>query len=116
MPKRRLFGFFWAMFKSFFLFYLLGLSMVVELGGSEYFFRAKPVKAIITLNNGKKDWHASSLAKEIDYTFPPTLKNLSKFQKRGFVSFSVEGRKKLVFLTAKGRRLAAIFAKLISTT
>ena len=89
--------------------------MVVELGGTESFFRAKPVKALITLSDGRKGWYASLLAKEIDCTFPHITKILSKFQKLGFVSFSVEGRKKLVFLTAKGRRLAAIFAKSIDS-
>ena len=78
----------------------------------EFFFRAKPAGAVVALSGGKDEWYASSLAKEIDCTFPHIIKILSRFKRLGLVSFQVKGRKKLVFLTPKGKQLAADFSRL----
>ena len=76
------------------------------------FLRAKPANALIALATDEKEWYASSLAKEIDCTFPHIIKLLSRFEELGLVSFRPEGRKKLVFLTTKGRKISAEFYKL----
>ena len=76
------------------------------------FLRTKPVNALIALSREGQVWYASSLAKEIDCTFPHIIKLLSRFKELGLVSFKPEGRKKLVFLTAKGRQIAADFCRL----
>ena len=76
------------------------------------FLRTKPVNAMIALDQEELVWYVSSLAKETDCTLPHTIKLLSKFEELGLVSFKVEGRKKLVFLTPKGRKIAADFCRL----
>ena len=80
----------------------------------EFFFRSKPVNVLIALGDPKKEWFASSLAKEADCTFPHMIKILSKFESFGLVSFKAEGRRKLVFLTQKGKRLAQDFSKTVA--
>ena len=79
-----------------------------------FFFRSKTVNVLIALDNPKKEWFASSLAKEADCTFPHIIKILSKFESFGLVSFTVEGRRKLVFLTLKGKRLSEDFSRTIA--
>ena len=87
---------------------------MVVLGNTEFFFKGKPVLAIVALNGSKTEWYASSLAKEIDCTFPHILKILARFQELGLVSFRAVGRKKVVVLTTKGHKLAEGFLSLIS--
>ena len=79
------------------------------------FLRVKPVNALIALATDEKEWYASSLAKEIDCTFPHITKLLSKFEELGLVSFKPKGRKKLVFLTPKGLKVSADFSRLSAT-
>ena len=86
--------------------------MAAEFIQDGLFLRTKPVNALIALSREEQDWYASSLAKEIDCTFPHIIKILSKFKKLGLVSFKPEGRKKLVFLTSKGRKISADFCRL----
>ena len=87
---------------------------MVELGNSEFFFKGKPALAIVALNDAKTEWYASSLAKEIDCTFPHIIKILARFEVLGLVSFRVSGRKKLVLPTIKGRKLAEGLLSVIS--
>lgn len=89
--------------------------MVLEFGKSELFFRAKPVRAIVALSNGDREWYASALAKETDCTFPHVIKILSIFENLGLVSFRIEGRKKLIFLTPKGKTAAASFISVVES-
>ena len=89
--------------------------MVLDFAAESLFFRSKPANAILALSNEKGEWYASSLAKEIDCTFPHIIKILGKFRELGLVSFRAQGRKKLVFLTATGKQLAADFAKVANT-
>jgi len=86
--------------------------MVVDFIQDSFFLRTKPVNAIIALGRKEQAWYASSLAKEIDCTFPHIIKLLSKFKELGLVSFKPEGRKKLVFLTPKGQKISADFGRL----
>ena len=88
--------------------------MVLDLEGAELFFRTKPVRAIIALLDEKREWYASSLAKETDCTFPHVIKILSIFEDLGMVSFKIEGRKKLIFLTPKGKRAASSFEEVLA--
>jgi len=74
-------------------------------------FRVKPVLALVSLKDEKKSWYASSLAKEVDCTFPHMVKILSGFGELGLVSFKEAGRKKLIFLTQKGKKLAAALSE-----
>lgn len=80
----------------------------------EFFFRSKPANALMALGNPKTEWFASSLAKEANCTFPHMVKILSKFEGFGLVSFKAEGRRKLVFLTPKGERIAKGFSRIIA--
>jgi Mn-dependent DtxR family transcriptional regulator len=85
--------------------------MAPEFAAEDLFFRVKPVNAIIVLSDEKREWYASSLAKEIDCTFPHIIKILAKFNDLGLVSFKESGRKKLVFLTTSGKQLASDFVR-----
>jgi len=87
--------------------------VVSGLGNIACFFREKPARAIIALGCGKTGWYASLLAKEIDCTFPHIINILSRFERLGLVSFKAEGRKKLIALTPKGKRLAEAFSKIV---
>ncbi len=87
--------------------------MAGAFGQAKLFFREKPVMALISLTDEKREWYASSLAKEIDCTFPHIIKILNHFNQLGFVYFKSKGRKKLVFLTSKGRQIAFGFAELV---
>lgn len=78
--------------------------------GEQIFFRVKPINTIIALNSEKQGWYASSLAKKVDCTFPHMTKLLSGFKELGLVSFKEEGRKKMVLLTSKGKKLATSFS------
>jgi DNA-binding MarR family transcriptional regulator len=88
--------------------------MVLDFDAENLFFRTKPVNAILALSNEKEEWYASSLAKEIDCTFPHIIKILGKFEALALVSFKAKGRKKLVFLTASGKQLAADLLKVVN--
>ena len=85
--------------------------MVLDFAAEGLFFRTKPGNAILALSDEKGEWYASSLAKEIDCTFPHIIKVLGKFGALGLVSFKERGRKKLVFLTASGKQPAADLLK-----
>jgi DNA-binding MarR family transcriptional regulator len=87
---------------------------MVGLGNSEFFFKGKPVLAITALNDTKTEWYASSLAKEIDCTFPHIIKVLARFEALGLVSFKASGRKKVVVLTNKGHKLAEGLLAIVS--
>jgi len=86
--------------------------MVGEGYKANLFFRIKPVDALVSLFDEKREWYASSLAKEIDCTFPHIIKILRDFKELGIVSFEEKGRKKFIFLTPKGRQLAPEFVKI----
>jgi len=81
--------------------------MPLNSANGEFIFRVKPAKALVALLDEKKEWYASSLAKEVDCTFPHIVKLLSNFAALGLVSFYPKGRKKLISLTLKGRKLGA---------
>lgn len=87
---------------------------MVEADLLDFFFRLKPAKVIVALGDPKTEWFASSLAKEVNCTFPHMIKILSKFRDFGLVSFKTNGRRKLVFLTPKGRRLAQDFSRIVA--
>ena len=86
--------------------------MVAEFIQDGLFLRTKPVNALIALSREEQDWYASSLAKEIDCTFPHIIKILSRFKELELVLFKAQGRKKLISLTSKGRKLSADFCRL----
>ncbi len=75
-------------------------------------FREKPAKTLVALTDQNSEWYASSLAKKIDCTFPHMIKTLSVFSDLGLVSFKERGRKKLVFLTPKGKKIASLVKEL----
>lgn len=87
---------------------------MVELGTAEFFFKEKPSSALIALKSGKDEWYASSLAKEVDCTFPHILKILNHFEAKNLVSFKPKNRKKLIFLTPRGHRAAQALLAVVS--
>jgi len=89
--------------------------MALDLGQGEFFYRAKPVKALIALAGGKREWYASALAKEVDCTFPHIVKILSKFKSFGLVSSRDAGRKKIILLSPKGRQASLMLLKSVNS-
>lgn len=70
------------------------------------FFREKPALMLVVLKNTKSEVYASSLAKEIDCTYSHVVKILQALEKDGLVSFSKQGRLKLLSLTKQGEDVA----------
>jgi len=65
----------------------------------------KPVGILLALADSPEKY-ASIVAKEVDCTYPHTLKILSIYEKHGLVEFEKEGRIKRVKLTGKGEEIA----------
>ncbi|MCJ7478655.1 MAG: MarR family winged helix-turn-helix transcriptional regulator [Candidatus Nanohaloarchaeota archaeon QJJ-7] len=72
----------------------------------EMFLQSKPARILVGLNRGEERKYASVLSKEADCTYSHTVKILDKFEEKGLIEFSEEGRKKLIDLTDHGQELA----------
>lgn len=68
------------------------------------FLRVKPIKALISLNNGPKNLTQTS--KDIDCTYSHTVKLLEQFKTWGIVDFEKKGRVKVTKLTDTGEDIA----------
>ena len=68
-------------------------------------FRDKPADVLIALLGGKEPY-ASSIAKEVDCTYPHIVKILAEFKENGLILVSSKGRQKPLALTPKGKKIA----------
>ena len=81
-------------------------------GLSDTIFRDKPARVLVALFNAKEETYASSIAKEIDCTYPHMVKILAGFKEHRLIEVSSSGRVKPVSLTQKGRKIAGLIAGL----
>lgn len=69
-------------------------------------FREKPALMLLHMLNNESDVYASSLAKSVDCTYSHVVKVLQFFEKYNLISFTKMDRRKIIKLTAKGKRVA----------
>lgn len=77
------------------------------------FIRERPAALLLLLRNSARNWHVSSLSREAGLTYLHTLNVLAQFYNLGLVEYKTEGRKKIVFLTEKGKNISSILNQLI---
>lgn len=80
----------------------------------EIFLHQKPARILAGLKRGDGEKYASVLSKEADCTYSHTVKVLDQFEEHGLISFSKEGRKKIIELTESGDRLASLMDEFLS--
>ncbi len=77
------------------------------------FIRERPAALLLLLRNSTKSWHISLLSRESGLTYLHTLNVLSQLYNLGLVEYKTEGRKKIVFLTEKGKNISSILNQLM---
>jgi len=77
------------------------------------FIRERPAALLLLLRNNTKSWHVSSLSREAGLTYLHTLNVLNQFYNLGLVEYKPEGRKKVVLLTEKGKRISSVLNQLM---
>ena len=70
---------------------------------------------LITLLNSQQELYASSLAKIVDCTYSHIVKILNEMNKAGLISFTRQGRLKVLTLTKKGQDVAKSIEKIRNT-
>ncbi len=78
------------------------------------FFKDKQVRLLLMLNDKNKEWYISDLAKQANVTYIHTSKFISKCEDFGIVAAEKHGRLKRIYLTEKGRSVAAGVADTLS--
>lgn len=71
------------------------------------FLRERPTSILILLRDTNKEWCISSLNSKSGLTYPHTVKVLKHYSMLGLVEFSTQGRKKIVKLTEKGKKITS---------
>jgi DNA-binding MarR family transcriptional regulator len=79
----------------------------------ELFIREKPVRLLIEINNPRTENYASELSKSVDCTYSHAVRVIQRFEENGLVSTEEKGRKKNIFLTDKGQRIARKLSELL---
>ncbi|MEM3364266.1 MAG: hypothetical protein QXS93_02020 [Candidatus Micrarchaeia archaeon] len=77
------------------------------------FIRERPAAIMLLLRNTTKTWCVSSLSREAGLTYLHTLHLLSQMYNLGLVDYKKEGRRKVVFLTEKGKSISSTLNQLI---
>jgi DNA-binding MarR family transcriptional regulator len=80
----------------------------------ELFVREKPVRLLIEINNPRTENYASELSKSVDCTYSHAVRVIQRMEKNGLVETEEKGRKKNIFLTDKGTRIAKRLSDLLS--
>ncbi|MBU0526975.1 MAG: hypothetical protein ABH983_04425 [Candidatus Micrarchaeota archaeon] len=77
--------------------------------------RPKPCAVLITLRDTESNWHLSKIAKASDTTYVYVTKLIYKMESEGIVMVESKGKKRLVRLTEKGKRIADLAYELIAS-
>ncbi len=77
--------------------------------------RPKPCAVLITLRDTESNWHLSKIAKASDTTYVYVTKLIYKMEAEGIVIVESKGKKRLVRLTEKGKRIADLAYELIES-
>lgn len=80
----------------------------------ELFVREKPVRLLIEINNPRTENYASELSKSVDCTYSHAVRVIQRMEKNGLVETEEKGRKKNIFLTDKGTKIAKRLSDLLS--
>ncbi|MEM5811319.1 MAG: winged helix DNA-binding protein [Candidatus Aenigmatarchaeota archaeon] len=73
-------------------------------------FRSKPLRVILSLNDGPK--YISVISKEIDCTYSHTIKVLEELKEHGLIEFTKSGRIKVVTITKRGEEIFRLIKNL----
>lgn len=76
------------------------------------FIREKPSRVLIALKDSDNQWHLSKIAASTGTTYVYVTKFLSDLERKGFVTISSTGKKKVVKLTEKGTAIANLIEEL----
>ncbi|MGB9693825.1 MAG: hypothetical protein ACP5H8_02340 [Candidatus Micrarchaeia archaeon] len=79
------------------------------------FVREKPTMLLLLLKDGTKKWYISLLSKSTGMTYLHTLNVLNQLNNLGIVEYKIEGRKKMVVLTEKGKNAVFHLSQLIDS-
>mgnify|MGYP001350126878 CR=1 FL=1 len=79
------------------------------------FARKKPCMMMRLIKDQETGWHISKIAKGSDTTFVYTSRILSKLNEKGFVTIETSGKKRLVRLTEKGKKVANAIDELMKS-
>ncbi len=70
-------------------------------------FKEKQVRMLSLLVDGRREWHLSDLAKESGTTYVHASRFVAMCEDAGLVGSEMHGKTKRIFLTDKGRGIAA---------
>ena len=70
------------------------------------FARPKPCKIMTILRDSDTNWHLSKIAKASDTTYVYVTKLIGKLEENNIVAVESKGKKRIVKLTEKGKRIA----------
>jgi DNA-binding PadR family transcriptional regulator len=74
------------------------------------FLKRKPVKVILNLKEHEENY-ALEISRNIDTTYPHTIKLLQQMEKGRLINSRKQGRKKMFNLTPKGQEIADNLSK-----
>jgi len=77
--------------------------------------RPKPCAVLITLRDAETTWHLSKIAKASDTTYVYVTKLIYKMEEEGIVIVESKGKKRIVRLTEKGKRIADLAYELVTS-
>lgn len=80
----------------------------------ELFIREKPVRLLIEINNPRTENYASELSKSVDCTYSHAVRVIQRLEKNNLVETEEKGRRKNIFLTDKGKKVAKKLSDLLS--
>ncbi len=71
------------------------------------FIRERSASILLLLRDTSKEWYVSSLARGVGLTYPHIITVLEQYINLGLIEFSTNGRKKVVKLTEKGKKVSS---------
>ncbi len=77
--------------------------------------RPKPCAVLTTLRDTETNWHLSKIAKASDTTYVYVTKLIYKMEEEGIVMVESKGKKRIVRLTEKGKKIADLAHELIES-
>jgi len=77
------------------------------------FLKEKPCKILIEVNNPQTDNYPSEIAKATGCTYSHTVRLIQRMEKMDLITSEKEGRRKMLELTDKGRKIAKSLSETI---
>ncbi len=74
---------------------------------SPLLFKDKQSRLLLALNGNSKEWYISDLARETGVTYIHATKFIARCEEAGIIESEKHGRLKRIFLTEKGKSVAA---------